>query len=273
MPFARKSRCVAVPTIALVVALASGCDHGTSGTGPPPPGGAQFTHVFLVTEENTDYADVIGNSSMPYLNGLAQQYGLATEYYANTHPSIGNYFMMTVGEIITNNDGYSTIVSADNVIRELLAAGKTWKSYAENLPTVGYTGGDVGGYARKHNTIALLSDVVNDSAQRKNLVPFTQFATDLQNNTLPNYSFIAPNLCNDAHDCSLDVADRWLRQNIDPLVQSATFQQDGLLIITFDEAGGDGAHGGGRIAWVVVSPKAKLGYRSATLYQHQRDRK
>src|SRR6266850_4727710 len=64
---------------------------------PVSSGGGQFNHVFIVVEENTDYADVIGNSAMPYLNGLAQQYGLATQYYANTHPSIGNYFMMTVG--------------------------------------------------------------------------------------------------------------------------------------------------------------------------------
>src|SRR3989441_3998753 len=72
---------------------------------------------------------------MPYLNGLAQQYGLATQYYANTHPSIGNYFMMTVGTIITNDDSYGSVVTDDNVIRQLLAAGKTWKAYAEDLPS------------------------------------------------------------------------------------------------------------------------------------------
>src|SRR5439155_949358 len=55
----------------------------------PPPGSSQFGHVFVVTEENTDYVDVT-TSSMPYLMGLAAQYGLATQYYANTHPSIGN---------------------------------------------------------------------------------------------------------------------------------------------------------------------------------------
>jgi len=205
---------------------------------------------------------------MPYLNGLAQQYGLATQYYANTHPSIGNYFMMTVGKIITNDDNYSSVVSDDNVVRRLLAAHKTWKSYAEDLPSVGYTGGDVGNYARKHNVFALLSDVANDPVQSNNLVPFTQFATDLANNALPNYSFIVPNLCNDAHDCSLGTADTWLQANIDPLIKSAQFQQDGLLIILFDEAGGDNTHGGGRIAWVSVSAKSKSGYQSTTLYQH-----
>ena len=222
-----------------------------------------------MTEENTDYSAVIGSSSMPYLNSLAQQYGLATQYYANTHPSIGNYFELATGQIITNNDSYSTIVTVDNVVRRLLAAGKTWKSYAEDLPSVGYTGGDVGRYARKHNVFALLSDVANDSAQRKNLVPFTQFATDLAGGTLPHFSNIVPNLCNDAHDCSLTTADTWLRNNIAPLIASPTFQQDGLLIIVFDESGSDNTNGGGRIAWVVVGPKAKLGYQSTTLYQHQ----
>ena len=238
-----------------------------SGGGGPVP---LMGHVVVVVEENTDYSSVIGNSSMPYLNGLAQQYALATKYYAVTHPSIGNYFMMTVGKIVTNDDSYSGVVSDDNIIRRLLAAGKTWKSYAEDLPSVGYTGGDAGNYARKHNVIALLSDVVNSATQRDNLVPFTQFATDLAAGNLPNYSFIAPNLCNDAHDCSLSTADQWLQTNIDPLVKNATFQRDGLLVIVFDEAGsGDATDGGGHVACVIVSSKAKRGYEGVGVYQHQ----
>jgi len=260
-----KRRSIAALGVAIVVSLSLGCGDSTA---PRAGGGPSFNHVYIVVEENTDYTSVIGGSSMPYLNGLAQQYGLATQYYANTHPSIGNYFMMTVGKIITNDDNYSSVVSDDNVVRRLLAAHKTWKSYAEDLPSVGYTGGDVGNYARKHNVFALLSDVANDPVQSNNLVPFTQFATDLANNALPNYSFIVPNLCNDAHDCSLGTADTWLQANIDPLIKSAQFQQDGLLIILFDEAGGDNTHGGGRIAWVSVSAKSKSGYQSTTLYQH-----
>ena len=48
------------------------------------------SHVFILMEENHSYSSVIGNSSMPYFNSLAKKYGLATQYYANTHPSIGN---------------------------------------------------------------------------------------------------------------------------------------------------------------------------------------
>src|SRR5438093_881307 len=250
-----------VSSVAAGAATITATSEAKSGTSAitvtaPPPGSSQFGHVFVVTEENTDYVDVT-TSSMPYLMGLAAQYGLATQYYANTHPSIGNYFELATGQIISNNDSYSQIVSVDNIVRELVAAGKTWKSYAEELPSVGYTGGDVGNYARKHNVFALLSDVANDPAQTNRLVPFSQFATDLANGPLPTFSNIVPNLCNDAHDCGLDVADSWLQTNIAPLIASPVFQQDGLLIIVFDEAGGDNTNGGGRIVWVAVSPKAK----------------
>jgi acid phosphatase len=257
---------------AATITATSGSKSGTTSltvTVPPPPGSSQFGHVFIVTEENTDYASVIGSASMPYLNSLANQYGLATNYYAVTHPSIGNYFELATGQIITNNDSYSTIVTVDNIVRRLLAAGKTWKSYAEDLPSVGYLGGDTGGYARKHNVFALLSDVANDATQAKNLVPFTQFKTDLANGTLPDFSNIVPNLCNDAHDCGLSTADNWLLTNIAPLITSPVFQRDGLLIITFDESGGDNTNGGGKVVWIAISPKSKLAYQSSSTYLHQ----
>jgi phosphatidylinositol-3-phosphatase len=251
----------------LLLLTPSACDRQP--TAPPSGGAPLFNHVFIVVEENTNYADVIGGTAMVYLDSLAGEYGLATQYYGDAHPSIGNYFMMTVGDTITDNDSYSSVVTADNIVRRLVAAGKTWKSYAEDLPSIGYTGGNVGNYARKHNVIALLSDVVNDPAQKQNLVPFTQFSADLAGHALPNYAFIVPNLCNDAHDCSLGTADAWLRANIDPLIRSADFQHDGLLIIVFDEAGSDNAHGGGRVAWVAVSAKSKRAYQSTALYQHE----
>lgn len=229
-----------------------------------------FSHVFIVVEENHNYSSVIGSSSMPYLNSLANKYGLATQYYANTHPSIGNYFELTTGQIVTNNDSFNSTVSADNVVRHLLTAGKTWKAYEESLPKAGYISPDTGKYVRRHCPLSYFSDVVNSSTQKLNLVPFTQFKADLANNALPNYSFITPNLCNDAHDCSLGTADNWLMTNIDPLIKSATFQSSGLLIIVFDESGNDNSHGGGRVAWVAISPKhSKGGYKSSTFYQHQ----
>jgi acid phosphatase len=229
-----------------------------------------FSHVFVVVEENTNYSSVVGNASMPYLNSLIKQYGLATQYYANTHPSIGNYFMLTTGNIITNNDSYNQTVTADNVVRHLLNAGKTWKAYEEDLPYAGYITPNVNKYARKHCPLSFFSDVVNSSSEKLNLVPFTEFKNDLANNSFPRYSFITPNLCNDAHDCSLGTADGWLKNNIAPLIKSASFKNGGLLIIVFDESASDNAHGGGRVAWVAISPQfSKLGYKSTAGYQHQ----
>lgn len=229
-----------------------------------------FKHVFIVVEENNNYSSVVGNSSMPYLNSLANIYGLATQYYANTHPSIGNYFMLTTGKIITNNDSFTGTVTADNIVRHLLTAGKTWKSYEESLPYAGYTQPDTGNYARRHCPLSYFSDVVNSSSEKLNLVPFTEFSTDLASGHLPSYSFITPNLCNDAHNCSLGTADAWLKKNIAPLISSSVFKDGGLLLIVFDESGNDNSHGGGRVAWVAVSPEfSKPKYKSTKLYQHQ----
>lgn len=75
-----------------------GCGGGSSGV-PAAASVPQFQHVVLVVEENHSFSSVIGNSAMPYLNGLASQYSLATQYYADTHPSIGNYFMLTTGQV------------------------------------------------------------------------------------------------------------------------------------------------------------------------------
>jgi acid phosphatase len=231
--------------------------------------------VFILVEENANYSEVIGSSKMPYLNGLANQYGLATQYYADTHPSIGNYFMWTTGQILTNDDSQSPQtfpVSVDNAVRELIASGNSWKQYAESVPSVGYLGDDStccgGQYYAHHVPLPYMTDA-QAASQLTKIVPFTQFATDLANNVLPNYSFITPNGCDDAHDCGLNVADNWLKTNIDPLIKSPQFQKDGLLVIAFDESGNDNTNGGGRVAAVIISPFAKTGYKSTTLYQHE----
>ena len=111
--------------------------------------------------------------------------------------------------------------------------------------------------------------MVKDSVQRQQLVPFSQLAVDVANRTLPNYGFIVPNLCHDAHNCAADSADQWLQTNIPPLIASPDFQGDGLLIIVFDEAKDAATGGGGRVVSVAVSPKSKRGYESATRYQHE----
>lgn len=278
-----------------LASIHSGCGGGSSpqagstggttgGGGGGSAGTPQLAHVFVLVEENHSYGDVIGNTNMPYLNSLASTNGLATQYFADAHPSLPNYLTLTVGAgtAITGTlgDSYPGPVTQDNVVRALTSAGKSWKSYAEGLPQIGYLGPDTGAYAHRHNPFTYLSDVLNSPAQAANVVPFTQFASDLGSGTLPDYGFIVPDLSNDAHDCpsglsactdtqKLANADQWLKNNIDPLIKSSVFQNS-LLIITFDEGdGSDSANGGGKVATLIISPKAKPGYQSTTLYQHE----
>ena len=207
---------------------------------------------------------------MPYFNSLASKYGLAAQYYANAHPSLPNYLVLTTGQTETFDDNFTGTISDDNVARELVKAGKTWKAYIESLPSVGYLGNDSGNYLRHHNPFAYLSDVQNDSSQAANIVPFTQFATDLGNNGLPQYAFVVPDIMDDAHNGTLAQADSWLQSNIAPLLADSGFQNSGLLIITFDEGDiSDSAHGGGQVATLVIGSQLKNGYQSQTFFQHE----
>ena len=250
----------------LTVLAAFGVACGSGHRGIPPPAS---TRVVLVLEENHSFSDVIGNSAMPYLNGLASRYALGTQYFADAHPSLPNYFMLTAGRAETNNNDFTGTVSDDNIVRELVKANKTWRSYAESLPSVGYTGGDAYPYFKHHDPFVYLSDVLG-TAQANNVVPFSQFAADLSSNNLPDFSFIIPNVLDDAHDGTLAAADQWLSSNIDLLIKSSVFQSGAVLIVVFDESeNSDLAHGGGQVPFIIAGPQIKSGYRSSTFYQHQ----
>ena len=265
----------------LSVTVSSGGGGGSGGGGAGVPG---FSHVFVVMEENHSFSDVIGNANMPYLNGLVNANSLAAQYYADAHPSLPNYFMITAGAgtSITGSEGdaYSGVVTQDNVVRALAAAGRSWKSYAESLPSVGYLGGDDGAYVQRHNPFVYFSDVQGSSAQADNVVPFTQLTADIAHGALPDYGFIVPNVNDDAHNCpvgmstctdaqKLAAADQWLSANIAPLLASPAFTNS-LLLIVFDEAEDtDTSYGGGHVAVVLVSPLVRAGYQSTTLYQHE----
>ena len=261
---------------AIAIILAS--NVGIAQTSTP-----QLGHVVIVAMENHSYNDVVGSSSMPYYNSLINQYGLAQNFYANVHGSFPNYAMVTTGELITLNGGglpNDFPVSIDNIERQLIAGSKTWKVYAEGLPAIGYTGGDQYPYVKRHNPFAYMTDNLGGSSHANNIVPFAQFAGDVSGNSLPNFSFVVPNSVNDGEDCpgggscsdsiKLSTADQWLQNNIAPLLSSSQFQQDGLLVIWWDEGNAaDTANGGGRIAVTLVGPTIKSGFRSTTFYRHE----
>jgi acid phosphatase len=157
----------------------------------------------------------------------------------------------------------------------MLAANVPFRIYAEGIPR-GYLGGDTALYLTRHNPFARLSDV-GDNPQIANQViwPFSQFATDLANGTLPEFSYIIPDVNDDAHDGTPQQADAWLQANVVlPLSNNSAFAPggEGLLIVDFDEAAAsDNTNHGGHVSPVFWGPLAKTGYTQAstTLYQHQ----
>src|SRR5712664_3813069 len=238
----------------------------------------QVQHVVIVLEENTDYANVCGpnNTSMPFLCRLKSQGSFSANYYAPTHPSIGNYDDLGWGVVTTNDDGCvpnscGFPYTGDNIVREVQAVNKTWKGYSESLPSTCYFGGDSGQYAVRHSPIPYISDVQSNCLNR--YVAFEDsnlgFAHDVASNTLPNFSFIAPNLCDDAHDCTLPgslIPDQWLQNNvIQPLLLGGHLNPttgDTILIVVFDESNADNTNGGGLIYWFMMGKGVKQNYQS-----------
>ena len=151
----------------------------------------RFEHVFVVVEENQNYDEVIGNTKdLPYLNTLASKYGVATNYYANAHPSINNYFYLTAGRSGTRSpwigdlaDKFPGEVAGDNIASILTANGKTWKG-ADHFP-----------YVKRHNPFAYFESVrrghvaPGQASPAANIVSFENFARDLQHDSLPDDSF------------------------------------------------------------------------------------
>jgi phosphatidylinositol-3-phosphatase len=243
----------------------------------PIPLVPEFRHIIIIVFENKEFGTVIANPQMPYFNQLASAYTLLTQFYAVTHPSLPNYLAMIGGDTFgVNFDCTDCLYDAPTLPDLIEQSGRTWRAYQEDLPSPCYAGADYGNYAMKHNPFMYFKAIrLNEGRCTRSVVPLTQLPVDLASGALPDFAFITPNLCNDAHDCDLDVADEWLRSQLTPL-QSALDAEAApyLIVLTWDE--GQGKHSccglpaeaGGRIATVLVSPQVKNGLQDSTPYTH-----
>ena len=236
-------------------------------------------HVWIITEENHSYEKVIGSSSMPYYNSLASKYGLATQYYADRHSSLPALMRLVAGKDVTTNNSTTSCFNVDNVVRHLLLNGLTWKSYQEDLPYAGFTGRSWANYVRRHNPLIDFTDVCA-AGQKLNSVPYAHLATDMANNSTPNYVYITPNLQHDGHDGTRSQADAWLAKQVPKILAQPEFQSggDGLLFIAWDEgtlhtddrcSSSVSTGCGGRVATLVIGPNVKRNFKSQTLYHHE----
>lgn len=241
------------------------------------------SHVWLIAEENHSYEEVVGNPQMPYYNQLISQYGLATQFYSDQHSSLPALMWFVAGAPVElNNDTTSCQHQDDNVVRELLNQGYSWRSYQENLPYAGYQGlySPDFLYYRRHNPLIDFTDVCPGTGQDTNSVPLTQMATDFSQIGTVNFAFVTPNVNDDAHNGTLQQADQWLQGNVPAILARPEFGPggDGLLFVIWDEADLDFDNRcsatilvgcGGRTATLVIGPRVIPGYQSPVTYQNE----
>jgi phosphatidylinositol-3-phosphatase len=242
------------------------------------------SHVWMITEENHSYEEVVGNPQMPYYNQLIAQYGLATQFYSNQHSSLPALMWLVAGAPVEkNNDTTSCHHNEDNIVRELLQQGYSWRSYQANMPTAGFRGlygGKNGSYYRRHNPLIDFTDVCPGTGQEYNSVPYSAMADDFAQGNTVNYAYITPDADEDAHNGNLPAADQWLQANVPAILARPEFSSggDGILFIVWDEGtlyadnrcSADVRQGcGGRTATLVIGPQVNSGYQSTTTYHNE----
>jgi hypothetical protein len=251
--------------------LAAGCGGSAAATvpktAPPSVRLPNFTHVVLVVFENHEASSIAGSSDAPTFNPLARRYATLTSYTAVAHPSLPNYLALVSGSTHgISSDCTTCVVDARSLADTLAAAHKTWKTYAEDLPYPGFTGGSSGRYAKKHDPFLYFRSVLDFPSLRRRVVPFTQLRRDLARRKLPDFSLIVPNLCDDMHDCSVATGDAWLKAHVVPLLHSRELR-GGVVFVVFDEGTSD-TGGGGHVEALALGPSVRRGSRFTRATNH-----
>lgn len=213
---------------------------------------AHVTKVLVFIEENHSLNEMA--AQMPYTYSLASRYGYATNYHAITHPSLPNYLAIAAGSTfgVTNDASPSSHpLYATTVFGAARAGGRTAKTYAESMPSNCYLG-NYGNYAVKHNPWAYFTPSSERTGCQSFDVPVSSLATDAARGTLPTNGLVVPNLCNDAHNCSLATADAWLKSQMTAIFAGPDFQSGHLaIVVTADE---DDYTQGNTVLTVMIHP-------------------
>src|SRR6266851_1311833 len=219
---------------------------------PDPSPAAALPHIFVIVMENRSYSQAIASS---YVSKLAAAYAIATDYHGVSHPSLPNYLALTSGSTWGIADDGFHALPAGGLGAQLTSAGIEWRAYMEGM-SKGCLHSPYP-YALKHNPFAYYG-----GACPAQVVPFTQFASDLSGNT-PQFVWITPNMCHDGHDCPSSVADAWLSQTVPAILNSNAWQDGGMLVITWDE-GEDSANS---VLTLIIRPDT-VTHKSAKPYDH-----
>lgn len=204
-------------------------------------------HVVVVVFENREETAVVGNKVAPTFNKYARRYVSFAHYTAVAHPSLPNYLALVSGSTQGITDDCTACRASGPSIGTLLTrAHRTWDGYAEGYPSSAL-------FAKKHMPFLYFA------GQSAHVRPLSAF--DARHP--PAYSFVAPDLCNDAHDCSLATSDRWLARFVAPLL---TLPKTAIFVV-FDE-GKTNDGGGGHVAAIAAGSAVRPHSSSSSPANH-----
>jgi YVTN family beta-propeller protein len=245
---------------------------------PPVSRVPGYQHVFLFYFENEDFGQVIGNTAQaPYLNRLLPRSSLLANFYAEEHPSDGNYLALAGGSTFgiplddpeEENPQYT--INARNVADLVDGAHESWKAYLQSAngpcdDTVHEN------YWDDDQPMMYFADVRERPAYcAAHVVPLQELAGNLRRaSTTPNFAWVSPDDCSDMEGCGIAAGDAFLRQELGAIMRSPAWtRQRSLAIITFDEDGYDFQHPAQRVATIVLGSRGvRQGYVSTVRYTH-----
>jgi YVTN family beta-propeller protein len=272
------------PYVGYDMAVADGLSFGVSAPAPRPPRllppaapVTRYQHVFLFYFENQGYHAIIGNRRAAYLNSLLPHASLLSNFFAEEHPSDGNYLALaggsTFGIPLTNpleeNSQYT--IRARNIGDLVDAAHGSWKAYLQsaNGPCDDTVHGP---YWDDDMPMTYFADVRERPAYcSAHLVPLQSLQGDLTTAaTTPNFAWISPNDCSDMEGCGIRAGDRFLARELGAILRSPAWQtQRSLAIITVDEDAYNHERPAQRVATLVLgSAGVRQGYVSHVRYTH-----
>ncbi len=254
--------------------------------------GGKMDKFDLISSALSAYTQVTA-AEIPNYWAYARQFVLADRYFTSIHgPSIPNYFYAIAGQsggVIDNGHDpgpgidctgafwgdFAVLDSAGNITYQapcfdfqtladsLRSAGLTWKCYS---------GDGVGGI------FSFIRHMYNSPDRQDHVAPTAQFVADAQNGRLPAISWLFPTSPSTEHPPeSTCEGENWTVQQLNAVMQGPDWNST-VVFLTYDDFGGFYDHVpppqldvfglGPRVPLLIVSPFAKPGYISHTVYEH-----
>ncbi len=253
----------------------------TSFQAAPLPSNRPFDYILIILMENKNFSQINGSSSASYLNQLAHNYSLVSQYSACDHPSLPNYMCLTGGNNYFSGTNCSPIgsctTSNSSIVDRIESAGLTWRAYMEDMPSPCYKS-NFGNYTSLTDPFIFYKSIGGNSTRcASHVVPANSSGKGLPDDNLvnalgststaSNYIWLTPNLCDNMHNCSILRGDSYLSKLVPLILNSYIFKtQKAALFITFDE--GYGRYPTDYVYTVWAGPVVKTEYKSSTQYSH-----